>query len=132
MSGKWFSLPCPLPWTPNQPGAAREAGQAVQCERWADRRAVLSGSLRNIRPPQRRGSTEHVRTIQILCGGNEIGNIWPIQSVTEVYILTSPQLDDDLTALLGQYRSRKSSSEIKRVSCSCIYIHTATLQISSF
>lgn len=52
------------------------------------------------------------------------GNIWPIQSVTEVYILTSPQLDDDLTALLGQYRSRKSSSEIKRVSCSCIYIYT--------
>lgn len=36
------------------------------------------------------------------------GNIWPIQSVTEVYILTSA-LPDDLTALLGQYRSRKSS-----------------------
>lgn len=39
------------------------------------------------------------------------GNIWPIQSVTEVYILTSA-LPDDLTALLGQYRSRKSSSDI--------------------
>ena len=66
------SVPRPLSGAPDQPGTPGEAGQAVQCQWGPDRRAVLSGPLRDLRPPQRRGPTEHVRTVQVLCGGNEM------------------------------------------------------------